>query len=285
MIKTILVPTDYSTNAHQALKYAMELAEKTGAKIILLHIYYLPIYVGDLPVDPIAEESLRIDAKESLETYRKEHASSSPNIEIECVVKAGKIIETIVKEAKERNIDMIIMGTKGASGISEVIFGSNTEEVIVKTKVPLLAIPENGVYKGISNIVFSTNYHFSDLDVIEQLCEVAKLFNAHITVVHIGDGEFKHEFEYNMLDSFRAKVKERISYENVSFKLIEGNDVYQGLNNFVHENKTDILCLSSHKNGLFNRLFGKSITKRLAYHTDIALLIFMIKQDDEITEF
>jgi len=285
MIKTILVPTDYSKNAHSAAKYALEIAHRTGAKVIFFNTYYVPTYVEKVPIDPVAEEDLRKDAEQILKAFSKEHTDAKKDITIECIIKTGNAVEKIVAVAKEVSADIIIMGTKGASGVSEIIFGSNTEDVIEKVAVPVLAIPENSTYNGINNIVFATAYHFSDFKAIKELAEIAKLFDAHITIVHISEGEYKLGTEYDIFDSFKAKVKQQISYSKTTFHLIEHKNIYNGLQEFIHTNKTDLLSMTSRKKALYNRLFGRSISKKMAYHTDVPLLVFKISEDDEITQF
>ncbi|MEI6817794.1 MAG: universal stress protein [Bacteroidota bacterium] len=285
MIKTILIPTDFSENAHLAGKYAISMAQKTGAKIIFFHSYYVPIYAENIPIDPITEGNLKADAFSELEQFKKENITAHSEIASECIVRTGNAVESILSVAKELNVDLIVMGTKGSSGISEVIFGSNTEDVLIKTEIPVLAIPEKALYKDLKKIVFATNYHFSDFQAIEDLIVLGNLFDFHITVLHINDGEFNHEFEYSMLDNFRAKVKERSNYPNLYFQLIENKNIYEGLQTFIHQNDIDMIAVTSRKKALYNRLFGRSISKKMAFHTDIPLLVFKINQDDEITEF
>jgi nucleotide-binding universal stress UspA family protein len=285
MIKTILVPTDYSKNAHSAAKYALEIAHRTGAKVIFFNTYYVPTYVERVPIDPVAEEELRKDAEQILKVFSEEHTDAKKDINIECIIRTGNAVEKIVAVAKEVSADIIIMGTKGASGVSEIIFGSNTEDVIEKVTVPVLAIPENSTFNGINNIVFATAYHFSDFKAIKELAEIAKLFDAHITIIHISEGEYKLGTEYDIFDSFKAKVKQQISYSKTTFHLIEHKNIYNGLQEFIHTNNTDLLSMTSRKKALYNRLFGRSISKKMAYHTDVPLLVFKISEDDEITQF
>lgn len=285
MIKTILVPTDYSKNAHSAAKYALEIAHRTGAKVIFFNTYYVPTYVEKVPIDPVAEEDLRKDAEQILKDFSEEHSDSKKDLNIECIVRTGNAVEKIVSVSKEVGADIIVMGTKGSTGVSEFVFGSNTEDVILKTKLPVLAIPENSTYNGINNIVFGTAYHFSDFKAIKELAEIAKLFDANITIIHISDGEYKIGTEYDIFDSFKDKVKQQIAYSKMTFHLIEHKNIYDGLQEFIHSNKTDLLSMTSRKKALYNRLFGRSISKKMAYHTDVPLLVFKINEDDEITQF
>ena len=285
MIKTILVPTDYSKNAHKAAKYALEIAQRTGAKVVFFNTYYVPTYVENVPIEPVAKEELRKDAEDILNAFSKEHSGNKNELNIECIVRTGNAVEKIVAVAKEVAADIIIMGTKGAAGVSEYIFGSNTEDTIQKTTLPVLAIPENSAFTGINNIVFATAYHFSDFKAIKELVEIAKLFDASITIVHISDGEFNLGTEYDIFDSFKAKVKQQVSYSKMSFHLIEHKNIYEGLQEFIHSNKTDLLSMTSRKKALYNRLFGRSISKKMAYHTDVPLLVIKISEDDEITQF
>ncbi len=286
MIKTILVPTDYSKNAHNAVRYAVELAHLTGAKITFFHSYYLPIYVKNIPKDTAAEAGLRKEVSETLDAILKDKKYAASDIKYDIIVKDGSsTVNEIVGIAKEIAADMIVMGTKGSTGVGEVIFGSNTHDVIEKTEIPVLAIPIKAASLEFKNIVFATNYHFNDFNALDDLVLIAKLFDSRITVLHIDDGEMIHDFEYSMLDTFHLQVTEKADYPNIHFQLLENKNVFEGLQDFIHHNEIDLLALSSRKKVLYNRLFGKSISRKMAYHADIPLMIFKIAEDDEITDF
>src|ERR1035441_7453332 len=161
MIKNILVPTDHSINAHKAAKYAIAIAQKSGAKITFLNIYYLPTYIKDAPTDPVSEEILKQEANDEMEIFKKEHLSENIVIEMNCVLKVGNIVEQIVACANEINADLIVMGTKGASGVAGVLLGSNTQDVIEKTDIPVLAVPLMSHRLEFKNIIFATNYRMN----------------------------------------------------------------------------------------------------------------------------
>jgi nucleotide-binding universal stress UspA family protein len=285
MIKNILVPTDHSINAHKAAKYAIAIAQKSGAKITFLNIYYLPTYIKDAPTDPVSEEILKQEANDEMEIFKKEHLSENIVIEMNCVLKVGNIVEQIVACANEINADLIVMGTKGASGVAEVVFGSNTQDVIEKTDIPVLAVPLMSHRLEFKNIIFATNYRMNDFLALEDLVDIAELFDATITVLHINDGDLVPDFEHKMLETFKNKVHEKIGYNNINFQLFESKEAFAGLNDFIHKNNIDLLAMSSRKKALYNRLFGKSISKKMVYHTHIPLMVFKVNEDDEITDF
>src|ERR1035438_7216306 len=122
------------------------------------------------------------------------------------------------------------MGTKGASGVAEVVFGSNTQDVIEKTDIPVLAVPLMSHRLDFKDIFFATHYHSYDFLALEDLVDIAKLFDATITVLHINDGDLVPDFEHKMLETFKNKVHEKISYNNINFQLLESKDVFEGLN-------------------------------------------------------
>ena len=155
MLKTILIPTDFSDNAHKAVKYAIPLAVKTGAKIIFFNTYFVPTYIEDVPLDAVTEQNLKQEAAESLEVFKKELVQPIGDINTECVIRTGNAATEIAAFAKENKVDLIVMGTKGSTGISEYVFGSNTEDVIEKTDIPVLAIPTTSVPSNMCGMTLS----------------------------------------------------------------------------------------------------------------------------------
>ena len=141
-MKTILIPTDFSKNATHALNYAIDLAQHENAKIILLHSYHIDYTNGYVSANLIEKEVK--DAEQNSATHLKSlytkviHAG---NIQCECVSRQDLAVDAILTTIKEKNVDLVVMGTKGASGVTGAIFGSNTARVIEKATCPVIAVP------------------------------------------------------------------------------------------------------------------------------------------------
>jgi nucleotide-binding universal stress UspA family protein len=279
-MKTILVPTDFSKNAENAIDFAVAFAQKENSMLILLHAYHITYPVSDFPGEIIAEEisETKRVADEKLKKLCLE-IMQTEKVKCERVCKEGLATDVILEASEKMHPDFIVMGTKGASGIKEVLWGSNTAKVIEKTQHPVIAVPDGAVFDGIKKITYATNYYASDIDAIKILSEIAEPFKAIINILHISDGEYIPENENELLKQFVSKVSKKVDYNNFSFQLILGQDVEKELSNYLKEDSTDLLSMSTLHRNLWEKLFGKSITKKLAYHTNVPLLAFHHKKE------
>ena len=276
-MKTFLVPTDFSSNAENALYYAIDLAKKDKAKIILLHTYVINYPVSYTSVDLITterKEALEYSEQQlKAESMKIEHAG---NIEYECVSDENSPVDGILNIIKEREIDLVIMGTKGKSNFANNIFGSNTATVIEKADCTVFAIPEDAAFKTIKKITYATTYNYNDLYPLKKVVEMAKLYSAQVNVLHIFETskiESQKE-EKEKMKLFMNEANSKINYNNMSFQLLEGETVEDTLEDYINNDSTNMLVLSTHHRGFFKRLFGKSITRHMAYNSTVPLMAF-----------
>ncbi len=275
-MKTILVPTDFSVNAENALHFAIILAKQQKATLILLHVYQMPIAVSPVPFNLLILE--KEEAKENATTKLRtlsaqiDHAGG---ISYEYLLEEGETVEAISNIVKVKNVDLIVMGTKGASGLAGVIFGSIATSVIEKVTCPVMSIPERtSLIKPIKKITYATDYNTNDNLIIGKIIEIAEPINAQVTIIHISGSEISPNEESKLRSSFMKKVNDVISYNNISFQMLHGQDVEEQLEKYIADESTDILILATHHRSFFDRLFEKSITKDLALKATIPLVAF-----------
>ena len=287
VMKTILVPTDFSKNAGNALRYAISIANKMQAKIILLHSFHIDYANSYVPVNLIEKEvdGTKANSNERLkELYNKvSHHSKHP---IECISNQNLVVDAILAVAAEKDADLIVMGTQGVNGmLSRQIFGTNSSKVIEKAMCPVLTIPENTIHTDIKKIMYATEYLDSDITCLKAVADLAKLFEAEIQVIHISLYENETASEKKLKEEFRFKAGKNISYKNISFQLLEGHNIEQKIETHIDEAKDiDMLVMSAHHRNLRDKLFGRSITKEMAFYTKIPLMVFHHKRnksDDE----
>ncbi len=282
-IKKILVPTDFSPNAHNALMYAVSIAKKERAKIILLHVFSINYISSEVPIEYFAEELAVTgnEAAKQLNTLSKE-VKKTGKINCETINRQGIAVDTIVDTIKKKQIDLVVMGTKGASGIKEILMGSNTSKVISKASCPVIAVPEKAVFQGIKKIVYATDYHLSDVVNLKQLAGMAKVFRAKLNVVHIANDQYTKREEEKHMDKFAKKVEQKIHYSNISHKLLHGFDIEKKLQQYLKRESANLLATSTRYRSLIEKLFGSSITKKIAYHTKVPLIAFHYKQESVV---
>jgi nucleotide-binding universal stress UspA family protein len=280
-MKTILVPTDFSSNANNALDYAIAFAKKEKAKIILLHTFHITYMINpDIPQQLVAEQVFATEemanSKLKLLCEKVEHKGK---VKCEFLNKQGLTVDMILSTAEEIKPDIVIMGTRGASGIKEIILGSTTADVIEKVKCPVIAVPEQASFHQIKNITYATDYHTNDIEAIKKLVDISKLFNPYITVLHVSDKALTHKSEEEKLEELKEKVNHKIKYDKIFYKLVYGQDLVKVLTKHIKGESPDMLVMSMHSRNLFDKLFGTSFTKKVAYHTRIPLMAFHSKQE------
>lgn len=274
-MKTILVPTDFSDNADNALYYAIELAKKENDKIILLHAYHIDYSNPAVPLDFTLE--VKNNALSDSENQLKETSlkiSYAGKIEFDCLSVEGDPLESILSTINNKNIDIVIMGTKGQTDFLGAIFGSVTAKVIEKATCPVIAVPAEATFKDIKKITYATAYNYSDVYALKKVVEIAKLFNAQVEILHVTDKANSQIFEKDLMKTFMDDVNHKIQYSNMSFQIYDGDNVEEALEEYIENDSTSILVMSAHQRGFFDKLFGKSVTKHMAYHSSVPLMAF-----------
>ena len=272
-MKTILVPTDFSKSAENALYYAIEMAKKDHAKIILLHAshVYAPEYI--IPMDILKNEYEKEHIKNEL-LAKKEliKIAHTGNIECEYIDTDQEIINGIVKTIDEKKIDMVIMGTKGSKTVLDELFGSNTSKLIQRSNVPVIAVPENYTSREIKKITYATAFYSTDVKAIKRIVEIAKLYNAQVNILHVISDEMNYAREKDQLRNFMNEVNRKINYTNLSFQLYQGKTISDGIEKYIHSNDTNIMVMSTQQRNFFERLFQKSNTKKAVLNSEIPLM-------------
>lgn len=272
-MKRILFPTDFSETSNNAFVYALKLADAVKAELIILHAYELPqLHMGGMPntlkevYDSIELENFE-NFKDQIPALReiaeKHHLN---HVKMSSILKHGDLIWTIKSVVKEENIDYVVMGTKGASGLKETFLGSNTGSVINEIDSYVIGVPENSQYTGIKNIVFTTRFREKDLKAINTVIELAKLFGAKVHCLYVKTK--KTDVNPVIIEDWKFLLKG----ENVVFHVIEDEHVQQTILNFVDSYDVDMLAMLNYKKGFFEELFNQSLTQKLSYHVQVPLL-------------
>jgi len=276
-MKNILFPTDFSPNADTALNYAVEISRKVKGNLLLFHAYSVQLIDPNMPAEIYlsAYQEEEKSAKERLEDLSKKIIDSNKDdngnnlFNTDAVVSQGLAVDEIISLTVDYKIDLIVMGTHGASGITELILGSNTASVMENSPVPVLAIPGNAMYKNVSNLVYAYDDIKSCLPSFKKLLTFAEIFNSEITLLHIIESGSNTE-EMNKKEF--EKIKSTTEYENIKLELIKEEKVLEGINDYINSHDVDVLAMAIKKRSLLDKIFNRSLTKKMAYHTKIPLL-------------
>lgn len=272
-MKKILFPTDFSAASRNAFVYALKLADHLGAEIITLHVYDLPtLSAGGMP-NTIKEVYDSIEL-ENFENYKDEipflrkiaEENNLGHIPVSNVLKHGDFVWTLNHVAKDEKVDLIVMGTEGASGLKEVFVGSMAGSVLVESKSNVLIVPKKGTFKEIKHIGFTTRFRDKDIAALKDVLQIAKGFNAkvHCLYVKTGHSDVSSETIKQWKDNFKE--------DNVKFQIIENNNIKDSILIFTELEKIDLLALVTYKRGFFQELFEQSLAQKLSYHVKVPLL-------------
>jgi nucleotide-binding universal stress UspA family protein len=275
----ILVATDYSPVATNAVKYALQFSADTNSEIIFLHVFKTSSRYPEefSSLERFDDSPLEFETREleqSIDGIINSFNIDKTKLQYKCYVRQGSASEEICAEATYSDVDIIFTGTHGASQLAQVILGSHTWDVIKKASVPVLAIPNEAQYNGIHNFVLATEYRTGELPVIKFLIQWIKPLNGELVLFHVSNEVFSKDFEKELHDKFQAEVKTTISNENIDIRMILNNNLIDGLNDFCVNTKSSWLVMSPEKSLLFEKIFNPliSTTKKMSFYTHVPLL-------------
>ncbi len=275
-MKNVLVPTDFSDNALKATIYAAEMAKLSGAKIHFLHAARMgnekisnPASIFERYNNLVLEESngKLVALKELVEHNYGE-------LEIEMHVDPDSdIAEAINNYSNNNHVDLVVMGTQGASGIKSVIIGSVAASVMAQSRIPVLSIPADFMPRQPSSFLFATNHFEEDLTLLNPLAQLINLFSAQLQVAVFLDKERSdaadHTSNMKKMESYTRFLKKLLPATLIDTKVIEGDDVEHALELYSLRNDIDIIALISYPKSFMEKLFQKSVTRKMAFHSKI----------------
>jgi nucleotide-binding universal stress UspA family protein len=270
-MKKILVPTDRSENANHALNYALSLFKGEEIEFVLFQSFDIPTYTADMPVpiDVVGAEELERLLTEDIKKLQTEY--SDDNFSFSTQVAQGSLSLNIEDLVEKLSVDLVVMGTKGASGIAAAVIGSNTADVIQAATCPVLAVPESADVTALpTQILFaSDNKGLSNSEVISPLVHIAKKYSSHIHLMNVLDeGKMTSVDEAVAglnLDHLLEEVKHTFHFEN-------SNDKAHAIEEYLNTHNIDMLAVIPRKNNFFDAIFHRSVTRKLTLHTKVPLL-------------
>jgi len=262
----ILVPTDLSDNARNALHFAKSYAKNQDATITLLYAYYAVYDFAAQAAEIIS--AIEQDAKAAL---KKEIVDSGEGVIIDYKIVQGTISTAINATVLAGDYDLIIMGTQGASGIKKTLIGSNTATVIKESEVPVIAVPAQATFEGVKKITVAVELDKEDEKLFKKFMQLTESWNLPYAVLHI---ENKHDFNKDIsfkgLKDFLAESYPDCDYE---FIIIQADEFEAGTKKYLAGEPNTLLVMLSKNKTFFEFLFNKSQSVQFAYHTHVPLLI------------
>ena len=287
--KKVLIPVDFSDYSLKACQFGFSFAKSINAEVILLHAYFSPIYVPTIPYGT-ENFNFQIEREDSIksmiETVHKELNKLSdtikkkvengefPNIKYTCILRDGIPEEEILRYAKEYRPVIIIMGTRGKNQKDIDLIGSVTAEVIERSRVPVLAIPENTPFKQFSEVkrvAFITNFDQRDLIAFDSLIAALKPFHFSVSLIHLSD--VKDTWNEIKLGGIKEYFQKQYPDLEIHYDVVMNDDFLNSLDNYIKTNHIDIITLTTYKRNIFSRLFNPGIARKMIFHSDTPLLV------------
>lgn len=271
-MKTIIIPTDFSPTATNAMHYGIDMAKAIHASVILLHVYQVPVSYTDTPIVLVSVEELRKEAEQKLEKLHKEveHLTSG-SIKIYTEARLGNIADEIENLCEKVKPFAVVMGSKGSTGIEKILFGSTTLTAIRHLTWPVICVPPGKVFgNGIKKIGFACDFrNIVETTPADAIKTFVKEFGAelHIMNVDYHNKQFKPETpeQSALLHTMLEEVKPLYDF-------IEHRDIEDGLNEFAEKNNLDLLITIPKKHKLLDGLFKPSSTKQLVVQSHIPVM-------------
>ncbi|WP_304141420.1 universal stress protein [Mesoflavibacter zeaxanthinifaciens] len=277
-MKNVLLPTDFSENSWNAIKYAIHFFNAIECGFYLLHVNSLNNFIPQdetLTIDSYYLENTYIKpAKQRLRSFVKRISKLKPNKDKHkffVLTETGFFIDSIRRIIKEKEIDFIVMGTKGASGLNEIILGTNTADVITKVKCTTLAVPENAEFVPPKEIAFPSDLNLTyNLDILHPLLDIVEHFKAFLRILHINKNKAHLEEELNQNITL---LKDYFTGIKSSFHYLTNKKVEDAVQCFVESRDVDLICMVAKNLNYFQQIFFHSRVEKVSYHTDKPLLV------------
>lgn len=275
-MKTILFPTDFSSNALHASEYAGMVAKRINAQVVLLNVYTIPtISEYQLPneIENFINQNKR-DAQAKLKDFTEIFLKNTGLLpdRVSTRVEYGYVSEKIVDTARALQADLIVMGTKGASDFLDRWLGTNAQKVMKHAECPVWTIPQKAMIHYPQNFLYAADFQEDEVLATHKVMEIAELFGAKCNVVHVHD-----YFEMNVGHQIEATVhqlNDEFEEEPVSVKSLHRANIIEGLETYIHTHKPDVLALAIHEKSFLNGLFETSISKYFVQNAHLPILTF-----------
>ncbi len=275
-MKNILLPTDFSSNSVNAIQYAVKLLKREHCTFYLLNAYKVQYLANDElllnNIDRVSliEKKLLESSQNSLEMIVEEIAVNSKHI-FKILSDYNFFIDSVKQKIKEFDIDLIVMGTKGATGAKEIFMGSNTGDVIMKTDCDVLAVPDKAKFEIPKEIVFPTDFRLLyDEEELDILKKIANQNESIIRVLHVQNEKVLDEEQ----DINKKDLERYLDPLNYSFHTLTNTDFESAVNCFTQSRgNIDMIAIIAKHYNIFQRLFFKPKVEDLSFHTKIPLLV------------
>lgn len=273
-MQKILIPTDFSINSLNAIQYAVELYKSSPAKFYILYAFADEVYDVSMesPEESFADirDIVNLQSQQTLTDFKNKIDKVNPEHVFEIISSFGQLVDSVNELVDSKNIDLVVMGTKGKTADSHLTFGSNTLQVIKYVKCPVLAVPSVYVDAQPKNILFPTDYMLPYKSrELELVGGISRQFNAEIHFLHVSkfpNISLRQKDNKNFLEEFFGE-NETVCQMNAD------TNVTEAINTFVIENPIDMLVMVNTRHSYLENILYQSTIEKIGLHIDIPFLV------------
>ena len=277
-MKNVLLPTDFSENSWNAILYALNFFKNEKCNLYLLHVNKISnLTINDSPyilTQEVIEEVYNKPSKAQLKKLLRKISEQVPNNKkhnFYTITDYNFFIESIRNHVSEKKIDLIVMGTKGATGLKKLIVGSNTADIITKVKCATLVVPENANYVDIKEVAYPTDFSLLyGIETLQPIADILDTYNSSIRILHIcKKGE--------ELNTSQKKSKELLedffTHHKYSFHFLTNKRVEDAVQCFVESMGVNMIVMVAKNLNYFQQILFHDKIEEISYHTDIPFLV------------
>lgn len=277
-MKKILVPVDFSSNSKNALRVAASLAAKSGAVLELLHANVAAIYSVPLSeyasASVLAEDQGYDESASRLLEREKHELMENPEfakLKIDTRVEEGYLHSCIRDVAEEDEVDLVVMGTKGAAGVNEFLVGSNTEKVIRTAPCPVLAVPESTKNFSLKTVLLPSTLKDDQSGIFRYMAEWQKLFGFNVKVLYLNNpAGFPTD---GSAESAKNRLAEAAGLQKPEVVMVMGSFFEDStILSVADQYDVDLIAMATHQRQGLSHVFFGSITEDTVNHSDIPVL-------------
>lgn len=287
-VKKILVPVDFSEQSIVGFRFALGLSQILNAKIRLLHTYPEPVFASSPYEDhtfPMLSEPYTMvsdvekELQKELQKFKKSvlsrEADLPKNLQVSTSLCAGLPAEAILMYCQSYKPGLIVMGMRG-KGNKKSLVGSTTAELIEKSSVPILAIPQGYQFAGAQkklNVLYATDFDDTDFLALGELLNFVQPFNPKVFCLHVSLGQ-KKPWDKAKFKEMQEFLKKEFGEMKVESEMVVSDNVFNSMETYIRNNNIGLLAMTTHKRTLIQKLLNPSMTKQVLYQTHLPLLVF-----------
>lgn len=277
-MKKILVPVDFSKPSENALKVAAELAKKNSSEVHVLHVIELAESLFGAEQFNVNDEQIIFFMKLAHKRFEKFLKQDYlKDLTVKSYVEPGSTATAIRETVSKNDIDMIVMGSSGSSGLEEIVIGSNTEKVVRYSEVPVLVVKNEIHSINIKNTVFASNFEIENLDAYKEAKKFADSFDAkmHMLYVNLPGNQFSSTTEiHEQMRVFLNKVEMPLSKDHI--EIFNDYTIQEGVLNGSKKLNADLIIIPTHGRKGISHFFNGSIGEDVVNHSELPVLTLKI---------